>query len=488
VIDWQPTEMLRRRRTKIVATLGPASSDPATVEALAAAGVDVFRLNLSHGDREAQARACAAARASSAATGSPIAVLAELSGPEIRVGSFGRGGIVLTEGEPVTLTTRDLVGTPGTIPARYPTLHEEVASEARIVLGEGRLELQVVAVEGTEIACRVLRGGALQDGMEMRLPDSDLAVPALTERGLDDLRFALELGVDYVTVAFVRRAADIEQVRAAMAEAGAEEPPRVIARIERPQALREIEGIVDAADGVLVARGDLGVELPPEAVPVVQRELVAVARAHNKPCIVATQMLESMVTQPEPTRAEVSDVSTAVFGEADAVMLSVETAGGAHPVEAVRMMDRIARRIEAHLFAQRRFRLDGAESTVGSSALAVAVARATAQLSRDLHCRAIVVVAPERGSDATVRIMSAARPGSPVVAAMASARATLQTSVLWGVIPARMDAADLADPAHAARRLARRLGLAEFGEHVLVVEGFHEDSEEDAPRIAVIRV
>jgi pyruvate kinase len=480
--------MLRRRRTKIVATLGPASSDPATVAALAEAGVDVFRLNLSHGDREAQASACAAARASSAATGAPVAVLAELSGPEIRLGAFGRGGMVLTEGEPVTVTTRDLVGAPGTIPARYPTLHEEIVSDARILLGEGRLELRVEAVNGTEIACRVLRGGPVQDGMEMRLPDSELAVPALTERGVADLRFALELGIDYVAVGFVRRAADLERVRAVMAEAGAEEPPRIIARIERPQALREIEPILEASDGVLVARGDLGVELPPEAVPVVQRELVEIARAHNKPCIVATQMLESMVTQPEPTRAEVSDVSTAVFSEADAVMLSVETAAGGHPVEAVRVMDRIARRIEAHLFAQRRFRLDGAEPPAGGSPLAVAIARATAQLSRDLQCRAIVVVAAERGTDATVRVMSAARPGAPVVAAMASARATLQTSVLWGVIPARMDAADLADPAHAARRLARRLGLAEFGEHVLVVEGFHEDAEEDAPRIAVIRV
>jgi pyruvate kinase len=478
--------MLRRRRTKIVATLGPASSDAATVQALAEAGVDVFRLNLAHGARDAHARAYAAARAASEAAGTPHAVLADLSGPEIRVGSFGRGGIVLTEGEPVTMTTRETVGLPGMIPSRYPTLHEEIASEDRILLGDGQLELRVEAVDGTEIVCRVLRGGPVHDGMEMKLPDSELSTSALTERGADDLRFAVELGVDYVAVSFVQRAADLEQVRALLPAGDA--APKVIARIERPQALREIEAILDASDGVLVARGDLGVELPAEDVPVVQRELVAIARARNKPCIVATQMLESMTSNSQPTRAEVSDVSTAVFSEADAVMLSVETASGGHPVEAVRVMDRIARRIEAHLFAQRRFRVDGAEPLPGSSPLAVAIARATAQLSRDLRCRAIVVVAPDRSTDATVRVMSAARPGAPVVAALASTRATLQTNLLWGVIPAVMDAADLADSAQAARRLARRLGLAEFGEHVLVVEGFREDAEEDAPRIGVIRV
>ena len=485
---WQPAEMLRRRRTKIVATLGPASSDEGTIAALAAAGVDVFRLNLAHGDRDTQAVRYAAARAAVVPAELAPAVLADLSGPEIRVGTFGRGSLVLADGEPTTVTTRDLVGTAGIIPSRYPTLHEEVAAGARILLGDGRVELRVEAVDGTEIACVVVRGGAVADGAEMKLPDSELSTPALTERGLEDLRFAAALGVDYVAVTFVQRAADVERVRALLAEADAPDPPRIIAKIERPQALREIEAIVDAADGVLVARGDLGVELPPEDVPVIQRELVAIARSRNKPCIVATQMLESMTSHPEPTRAEVSDVSTAVFGEADAVMLSVETAAGNHPVEAVRMMDRIARRIEAHLFAQRRFRVDGADPLPGSSPLAVAVARATAQLSRDLHCRAIVVVAADRAADATVRVMSAARPGAPVVAAMPTARAALQTSVLWGVIPAAMDAADLADPPQAARRLARRLDLAAFGEHVLVVEGFREDAEQDAPRIGVIRV
>ena len=486
MIAWQPTEMLRRRRTKIVATLGPVSSDAATVQALAEAGADVFRLNLAHGNRDSHARAYAAARAAGEATGSPPAILADLSGPEIRIGSFSRGGIVLTEGQPVTMTTRETVGLPGTIPSRYPTLHEEIVSGDRILLGDGQLVLRVETVEGTEIICRVMRGGPVQEGMEMKLPDSELSTSALTERGAEDLRFAVDLGVDYVAVSFVQRAADLEQVRSLL-PAG-DDAPKLIARIERPHALREIEAIIDASDGVLVARGDLGVELPAEDVPVVQRELVSMARARNKPCIVATQMLESMTSSTQPTRAEVSDVSTAVFSEADAVMLSVETASGGHPVEAVQMMDRIARRIEAHLFAQRRFRPDGAEPLPGSSPLAVAVARATAQLSRDLHCRAIVVVAPDRGTDATVRVMSAARPGAPVVAALASTRATLQTNVLWGVIPALMDPADLSDSPQAARRLARRLGLAEFGEHVLVVEGFREDAEEDAPRIGVIRV
>jgi pyruvate kinase len=486
VITWRSAEPLKRRRTKIVATLGPASGDDATIQGLVAAGADVFRLDLATGDREDHARACEAVRAAAVAADAPVAVLTDLSGAEIRVGPFGRGGVVLAEGTPVTVTTEDVLGTPDTIPSTYPKLHEEVERGARIRFAHGEVELRVEAVDGSQIACRVVTGGQVHEGLAMHLPDSDLSAPPLTERGLADLRLALELGVDAVALSAVRGAADLEEVRALLP---ADDPPLLVAQIERPQALRDIEAVLDASDAVVVARAELAAELPPEDVPVLQQELVALARARGRPCIVAAEMLESMTANPLPTRAEVSDVSTAVFSEADAVMLSAETARGRHPVESVRMMDRIVRRIESHVFAKRRFRVDDADPLPGSAPLPEAVARATAQLSRDLGCRAIVVVGRSAQADGTVRVISAARPGAPVLAAVSSPRAMRQASLLWGVVPMLVPAAELADRRHVARRLTRRLGLAEFGERVLVVEAdAGADDGDEAPRIEVISV
>jgi pyruvate kinase len=476
-------EMLKRRRTKIVATLGPSSSDAATIERLIAAGINVVRLNMSHGDHATHAQAYKELRTAAHNARNPIGVLADLCGPKLRVGKFENGFIDLETGQSVIVTTRDVIGREGLIPSQYGELHREVGSGARILLDDGAIELRVEKVVGTEITCTVVRGGRLKDRKGMNLPDSHLSTPALTDKDKEDARFAIELGVDYLALSFVRHPKDIEDLRALLPE---DEPPRIIAKIEHPEALANIEAIVDAADGIMVARGDLGVELAPEEVPVIQRQLIALARAHSKPCIVATQMLESMIEHPQPTRAEVSDVAIAVFSGTDAVMLSAETASGKYPVEAVAMMDRIARKVEAHVFAESRFKAEGTPDTVGPPAAASpmneAIAVATAQLSRDLRCRAIVVVSVG-GTGATARVMSAARPGAPVVGAAATLRGMLQQSLLWGVVPRLVQRDELDAPEELACRLAVQLDLAAAGERVLLVQGF-----EASPSITVLTV
>lgn len=472
--------LLRRRRTKIVATLGPASTDPRTVRELIGAGVDVFRMNMSHGDHETHRKAHAEVRAAATEAGQPVAILADLCGPKIRVGRFPDGPILLEDGTGVTVTTRDVPGRPGLIPSQYKALADDVQPGCRLLLADGLLELTVDRVEGTEVACTVVHGGVLSDRKGINLPDVTVSAPALTPKDRQDAAFALELGVEYFALSFVRHAGDVEDLRALLPPGDA---TRIIAKIERPEALDAADAILDAADGIMVARGDLGVELPPEAVPVAQRRLVAQARAKSKPCIVATQMLESMIEHSQPTRAEVSDVSTAVFSGADAVMLSAETAAGSYPVHAVAMMDRIARRIEGYQWSEGTFRTDSPEPE-GAIPLHTALARATAQLSRDLRVRAIVVFS---ASGATAEVVAGARPAAPVLAATTDQRTFRQMNLLWGVVPVLVDDAELDDPRGLARRLTRTLDLASPGEFVLAVAGVAGAATDQAPSITALR-
>ena len=482
-------EMLKRRRTKIVATVGPSSSDAGTLERLLAAGVNVVRLNMSHGDHELHAQAYKEVRAAEAAAGFPVGVLADLCGPKLRAGRFDGGGIELAAGSSVVVTTREVLGVPGLIPSQYPTLHEEVQPGARVLLDDGQLELRVERVEGTEITCAVVRGGRLKDRKGMNMPDSKLSTPALTDKDRDDAAFAVGLGVDFLALSFVRRAADVADLRALLPDDPAERPA-IIAKIEHPEALDEIEAIVDAADGVMVARGDLGVELPPEDVPVIQRELVRLSRSRGKPCIVATQMLESMIEHAAPTRAEVSDVSTAVFSGADAVMLSAETASGRYPVDAVEMMDRIARKIEGYVFSQSGFSMDddARESSFLEHQLPLreAVAHATALLSRDLRVRAVVALS---NTGTTARALAAARPAAPVVAVSPYERTARQLSLAWGVAAVHVPQVTDEGGADIARRVAAEQGLAERGQRVLTVAGLSGDGTgPEVPTLSVLTV
>jgi pyruvate kinase len=473
-------KLLKRRRAKIVATLGPASADAATVAQLIAAGVDVFRLNMSHGDHASHAAAYRLVRDEAAVAGTSVAVMADLCGPKIRVGRFPGGPISLVPGARVTITSRPVPGEPGLIPSEYEPLPREVRPGSRILLADGLLELVVDAVDGTEVSCTVRVGGALSDRKGMNLPDVALSAPSLTDKDRRDAAAAVAMGVDFLALSFVRSAADVKELRALL-------PPDcdvgIISKIERPEALDDIEAIVDASDAIMVARGDLGVELPPERVPVIQRQLLAMARSRSKPSIVATQMLESMVDHPLPTRAEVSDVSTAVFSGADAVMLSAETAAGRYPVQAVEMMDRITRQVEGQLWTENGFAFER-EQSGEPFLLREAVGRSTAQLSRDLMVRSIVVLSP---GGTTARIMSSARPAAPLVAATTLLSRQRQMNLLWGVVPQLVDQVDIERPHHIAPILATRLGLAEPGHNILAVTGLGDQSRQP-PSITILTV
>ena len=474
------SKLLKRRRTRIVATLGPASAAPAVIEELVRAGVNVFRLNMSHGDHEGHRRLYESVRDVERRLGAVIAVLADLCGPKIRTGAFVGGSITLEPGRSVTVTTRDELGTIDRIPSQYAALVGDVRVGDRILLDDGNLELAVEAIATEELRCGVIRGGVLRDHKGMNLPGVAVSAPSLTDKDRTDAAFAIELGVDLLALSFVRRASDVVDLRRLVA--GAPDPPGIIAKIEKPEALDDIEAILDASDGIMVARGDLGVELPPEKVPVAQDQLVERGRARFKPVIVATQMLESMVKSGRPTRAEVSDVSTAVRAGADAVMLSAETASGDHPVEAVRVMDRVARETESYLWSHGAFgdlaRERRAEQPLE---LGAAVARAAAQLSRDLMVRAIVVIS--RGG-VTARMISSARPAAPVLAASASAATCRRMGLLWGVVPFPMDAG--ADPRATTRQVVLEADLGGPGDRVLTIRGFSDVPEESTPSITVM--
>ena len=463
------TTLLHRRRTKIVATVGPASRDPAMLQALLHAGVNVFRLNLSHGDHAGHRANFEAIRTVSATAGEAVAVLADLCGPKIRVGRFAGGSIPLEKGQAVTVTTRNVLGEPGLIPSQYAALAEDVRCGDRILLDDGMLELHVDSVAGSDIACRVTAGGVLKDRKGMNLPGVLVSSPALTDKDCDDARFAIELGVDFLALSFVRRPSDVANLKSLIAAAGADTP--VIAKIEKPEALDAIDEILDAADGLMVARGDLGVELAPEAVPIVQHDLIERARHCHKPIIVATQMLESMIEHPRPTRAEVSDVSHAVFAGADAVMLSAETASGAYPIKAVEMMDRVARQVEGWQWIEGAFRslTAGERERPAPLPLREAVARSTAQLSRDLQVRAVVVRTVHGDS---AEVVAATRPAAPIIALTKDPRVFRRMNLLWGVIPRLIDAAEFECPQVSARRHACELNLAEEGQTILLLAGF----------------
>jgi pyruvate kinase len=411
-------------------------------------------------------------------------VMADLCGPKIRVGRFPGGGIDLEAGRTVTVTTRDVAGAPALIPSQYPALADDVRPGARILLDDGNLELQVTEVDGSEIACRVVSGGRLGDHKGMNLPGVAVSAPSLTEVDRRDARFALDLGVDFLALSFVRRAEDVLALRTLVNESGRE--AAIVAKIEKPEALENIDAILDAADAIMVARGDLGVELPPQTVPAAQDQLIDLARERYKPVIVATQMLESMITHPRPTRAEVSDVATAVRSGADAVMLSAETASGRYPLEAVRMMDNVARQTEGYLWRLGAFgtlaRPAKTEPPLPSEG---ALSASMAQLSRDLRVRAVAVVS-RRGR--SLAVMSASRPAAPIVGICADAHAARIAVLLWGVLPVPAAPDPDLDPFSLARQAALDLNLAKTGQPILVLQGFSADPTLNRPSVTILTV
>jgi pyruvate kinase len=454
-------KLRRHRQTKIVATLGPASATAEIIARLFHSGADVFRLNFSHGAHADHARSIAIVRALEEEAGRPIGILADVQGPKLRVGRFAAGRAHLRNGQRFKL---DMNPTPGDV-TRVELPHPEILSAATagttLLLDDGKLRLRVEHNRGGHLECEVVTGGVLSDRKGVNVPDILLQIPALTEKDRRDLDFALAQGVDFIGLSFVQRPEDVAEARAI-----ADGRAWILSKIEKPQALDQLEAIIALSDAVMVARGDLGVELPPEEVPLAQKRIVRAARAAGKPVVVATQMLESMISAPAPTRAEASDVAGAVFDGADAVMLSGETAAGQYPLEAVSMMDRIVTRTEQD--PGWRQVMDSSRPPPSAS-ISAAISAAASQIARSVNARAIAAFT---SSGATALRVARERPTQPVLAIVTNQPTARRLALAWGVhaVPTQ-DARTMTEAVSRAARLAREEGLAKHGDSVVVAAG-----------------
>lgn len=416
------------RRAKIVATLGPASSNEMVFRDLVRAGLDVARLNFSHGTHPEKAALVQMVRQVSEEMHKPVCILGDLQGPKIRTGKLkNHTPVLLKSGQVLTITPRDILGTSAVIGTTFPSLAENVEEGSRILLSDGLIELRVRGLNDGDIECTVINGGMLGEHKGINLPGIAVRTPSLTEKDEIDLAFAVQQGLDMIAVSFVRTAEDVRMVKHRVSALGAE--TWIIAKLEKPQAIEHLEAILEVADGVMVARGDLGVEVPPEKVPAIQKHVIRRAAEHRKPVITATQMLESMIENPRPTRAEASDVANAIYDGTDAVMLSAESAAGKYPVEAVAMMDRIVSETEHQM------RTDGMRhpfSKGGELSLAETICEAMAHAAEDLSVSAIAVFT-ETGRSA--RLLSKHRPGPRIFALSSTETTVRRMMLLWGVYP-----------------------------------------------------
>ena len=426
---------LPAHKTKIVATLGPASSTPAVLEAMLRAGMNVARLNFSHGDFPTHAQTIATLRAASSATGLEVTCMADLSGPKLRIGRLATDPVELEAGASFTLTTEKIVGDATRASVAFDRLPAVVSPGNRLFLNDGLVQLEVVAVQGPEVRCRVLVGGELRSQKGLNLPGLELGIPAFTPRDRDCLRFALEQGVEAVSQSFVESAADIEAVRAAAAALG--HAPFIIAKIERQRALQHFDEILAAADGIMIARGDLGVEVPIERIAIIQKELLRKAVRQGKPVITATQMLESMTHSRQPSRAEATDVANAILDGTDCVMLSGESAMGQFPVDAVATLGRIAAATEPHRSRESLWRR--IEATRGRLDLGISDLLALGIEAVIESCQAAVVVAPTR-SGATARSITRFRLPTWILAPTPHAASAQHLAFSYGVQPLHVDA------------------------------------------------
>jgi pyruvate kinase len=454
--------MRRQRSAKIVATIGPASNTAEKLEALFRAGVDVFRLNFSHGKQEDHRAVCDLIRALEKSAGRPIGVMADLQGPKLRVGTFAEKKVKLTAGQRFRL---DLDPAPGDA-ARASLPHAEVFAALEhgtdLLLDDGNIRLKVEECGSDFAVTTVITGGELSDRKGVNVPNVVLPLSPLTAKDRSDLAFALDMGVDWIALSFVQRPEDVAEARKLIAgRAG------VLVKLEKPAAIGKLNEIVELSEAVMVARGDLGVEMPPEDVPPVQREIIHVCRMAGKPVVVATQMLESMVRNPVPTRAEASDVATAVYEGADAVMLSAETAAGAYPIEAVTMMDRIIRRVQADpiYFPG----LHTAAMAIAEHSASDAISAAAGQIA---HAIAAAAILSYTTSGATALRMARERPDVPILALTANLRTARRLAVAWGLHCVHThDVRNFNEMVQHATRAARREGFAEKGQRVVIAAG-----------------
>jgi len=457
------------RRAKIICTIGPACHSEAAIRDLLRLGMDVARLNFSHGTHEDHAQNIKRLRLAAEKENRTLCILQDLQGPKIRTGRLNdHAPIELKTGATVIITPRDIAGTPTRIATTFPDLAREVTAGARILLRDGLIELRVRTVRGKDVVCDIINGGTLGEHQGINLPGTALSIPALTEKDGKDLEFGLKHGVDAVALSFVRSAADVSMVRQILNSHRSDVP--LIAKLEKPQAIDHLEEILEAADGVMVARGDLGVEMAPEQVPVIQKHVIRRSAQWRKPVITATQMLESMIENPRPTRAEASDVANAIFDGTDAVMLSAETATGHYPREAVSMMARIVVEAESNMteFTQRRRR-----DHTGLS-VAETICESVAHAAEDLPMGAVAVFT-ETGN--TARMISKYRPQAPIFAFTPNPAVANRTNLYWGVQPVECELALSAEHmVHAAEEELLGRGLLKSGDVLGVVAGTRQAS------------
>jgi pyruvate kinase len=470
--------MKRQRKAKIVATLGPATSSMESIQALFEAGADVFRFNFSHGTHEDHRARHAQVREVEARVGRPIAILADLQGPKLRVGRFREGSIQLAPGDLFRLDADPEPGDAGRVCLPHPELFQAVAAGQSLLLDDGKIRLDVLEASERSILTRVKSGGRLSDRKGVNLPDALLPIPSLTEKDLRDLEFALSLGVDWVALSFVQRPEDLHDARLIIGERAG-----LMAKLEKPAAMDRLEAIVEASDAVMVARGDLGVELPPERVPGLQKRMLRMCSRHGKPVVIATQMLESMINSPVPTRAEASDVASAIYDGADAVMLSAESASGAYPVEAVAMMDRIIREVET----------DPAYAGILDAQKAEPL-----PTRGDAICSALRSVTSIMGAKLTITYTTSGhtslraartRPMAPILSITPRLSTARKLALAWGVhTTVSPDVRDVDEMVTEACRTAVREGLAMPGDQVAIAAGmpFAESGSTNLLRLAEI--
>jgi pyruvate kinase len=460
------------RFAKIVATLGPASSDEKTLTEMVQAGLDVARLNFSHGDHASHAAMVALIRQVSDKLGKPVTILMDLQGPKLRVGDLGKDGLTLKSGQEVALSSftdpEDLPDGITFIPFDVPKLHEALKPGNHILLDDGQLEFEVTRMDGKNIFAKVLLGGKLKSHKGVNLPGSNLDIPILTEKDLEDLEFGLRLGIDLVAVSFVKTAEDILMVKKTIRSmAKSDWLPPVVAKLERPEAIQNLDSIIKVTDGVMVARGDLGVEMSPAIVPSVQKSIIKTANLNGKFVITATQMLESMINNPRPTRAEAADVANAIFDGTDAVMLSAESAAGKYPVQSVKMMDTIIRQSELHL--DEWGHIDALDCQVYNDDV-VTISRATKVMVEDQDVKAIIVFTM---SGMSALWMSKAKPTVPIYAFTPKLTSYRWLGICRGVIPLRVPHADTLETmiTHVETAISAATDLSK-GDKVVVVSGF----------------
>ncbi len=472
-------KLRRRRRTKIIATIGPASSTAEVLARLFQAGADVFRLNFSHGSHDEHAARIALIRELEARFDHPIGILADVQGPKLRVGRFGGGRVALQTGQSFTL---DLNPTPGDV-RRVNLPHPEIIAAAAIgttlLLDDGKLRLRVARVREDRLETEVMVGGPLSDRKGVNVPDVVLPIPALTVKDREDMAFALAHGVDYIGLSFVQRAEDVAEAKAI---AGGR--AWIMTKLEKPQALDNLDAILALSDAVMVARGDLGVELPPEEVPLAQKRIVRAARQLGRPVVVATQMLESMIGAPAPTRAEASDVATAVFDGADAVMLSAETAAGQYPLEAVNIMDRIVARVEQDSGWRA---IIEASRPAPENSTADAIAAAARQVA---HTIGAVAICAFTDSGSTAIRAARERPDAPIIGLTADEHTGRRLALAWGVHPVvTPHTHTMTETVNRASRIALQEGFASHGQSIVVIAGipFGTAGSTNALRVATVK-